>query len=77
MQECAELRKEHKQNQAKENQRRVSMAKNYRAELKVSSYLIQHYHACLSLHNAFATSDAFATSLCDIGLSGIHQEAQH
>ena len=38
VQECAELRKEQKQIQSKENQRRVSMAKNYRAELKVSSY---------------------------------------
>ena len=44
VQECAKLRKEHKQIQAKENQRRVSMAKNYRAELKVSSY----FHSTLS-----------------------------
>jgi len=50
--EYAEMRKMHKNNQAKEKQRPDSMARDYRSQLKVSSYLDSN--ESLSLHNSFA-----------------------
>jgi len=43
MQECVETRKRHKNNQAKAKQQRASMTKDYRIQLKVSSYFDSTY----------------------------------